>query len=165
MVEEKNNIPTKEGFKNTLQELFTLHTDKASNQEIIDSVRKDAVFKGPNLWILIFAIIICSVGLDINSTAVIIGGMLISPLMGPLIGIGMGVSRNDLDLIKTAGYNISVAIVLSVLTSAIYFYISPLHKVQSELLSRTSPAFWDVLIAFAGGFAGIIAYTRIEKNT
>lgn len=163
-MEENNKIATKEGFKNTFQELFNLHTDKASNQAIIDSVRKDAVFKGSNLWILIFAIIICSVGLDINSTAVIIGGMLISPLMGPLIGLGMGVSRNDLDLIKTSGYNISVAIVLSVLTSAIYFYISPLHKVQSELLSRTSPAFWDVLIAFAGGFAGIIAYTRKEKN-
>jgi len=151
-------------FKNDLKELFDLHQNKASNAEIIESIKNDVVFTGPNLWILIFAIIICSVGLDINSTAVIIGGMLISPLMGPILGIGLGISRNDIDLIKKAVYNLSIAIVLSIITSTIYFYISPLHKVQSELLSRTSPAFWDVIVAFAGGFAGIIAYTREEKN-
>lgn len=149
---------------NKLKELFDLKSDKASNQDIIDDIRKDSVFKGPNLWILIFAIIICSVGLDINSTAVVIGGMLISPLMGPLMGIGMGLSRIDLDLIKTSGYNILIAMALSIATSALYFFISPLDKVQSELLSRTSPAIWDVIIAISGGIAGIIAYTRKEKN-
>ncbi len=154
----------KKDFKTISKELFDLRIDKASNQEIIDDIKKDSVFKGPSLWILFFAIIICSIGLDINSTAVIIGGMLISPLMGPIMGIGMGLYRNDLDLLKTAGFNIFTAIVLSVLASALYFYISPLNKVQSELLSRTSPAVWDVLIAFSGGFAGIIAYTRKEKN-
>ncbi len=148
----------------TIRELFNLKTDKASNQEIIDDIKKDAVFKGTNLWILIFAIVICSVGLDINSTAVIIGGMLISPLMGPLMGIGLGLSRNDLDLVRISGYNIGVAMILSIITSALYFYISPLDKIQSELLSRTSPAIWDVIIAISGGFAGIIAYTRKEKN-
>jgi len=154
----------KKNFKTFTKELFDLSIDKASNQEIIDDIKKDSIFKGPSLWILFFAIIICSIGLDINSTAVIIGGMLISPLMGPIIGIGMGLSRNDLALIKTAGFNIMIAIILSILASALYFYISPLHKVQSELLSRTSPAVWDVLIAFSGGFAGIIAYTRKEKT-
>ncbi len=152
------------GFKLFIKELFDLKIDKASNQDIIDDIKKDSVFKGPNLWILFFAIIICSIGLDINSTAVIIGGMLISPLMGPIMGIGMGLSRNDLDLIKTAGINMMTAVILSVLASALYFYISPLNKIQSELLSRTTPAVWDVLIAFSGGFAGIIAYTRKEKN-
>ncbi len=155
---------SKKDFKTISKELFDLRIDKASNQEIIDDIKKDSVFKGPNLWILFFAIIICSIGLDINSTAVIIGGMLISPLMGPIMGIGMGLYRNDLDLLKTASFNISIAIILSILASALYFYISPLNKVQSELLSRTSPAVWDVLIAFSGGFAGIIAYTRKEKN-
>ncbi len=154
----------KKDLKTISKELFDLRIDKASNQEIIDDIKKDSVFKGPSLWILFFAIIIVSIGLDINSTAVIIGGMLISPLMGPIMGIGMGLYRNDLDLLKTAGFNIFTAIVLSVLASALYFYISPLNKIQSELLSRTSPAVWDVLIAFSGGLAGIIAYTRKEKN-
>ncbi len=161
---DKTSMENNKSMSQKIKELFNLNTDKASNQEIIDDIKKDAVFKGTNLWILIFAIIICSVGLDINSTAVIIGGMLISPLMGPLMGIGMGLSRNDLDLLKTSGYNIGIAIVLSIITSALYFYISPLDKVQSELLSRTSPAIWDVIIAISGGFAGIIAYTRKEKN-
>jgi len=161
---DKNNTETKKSIATIIKELFDLKTDKASNQEIIDDIRKDVVFKGTNLWILIFAIIICSVGLDINSTAVIIGGMLISPLMGPLMGLGLGLSRNDLELLKTSGYNIGIAMILSIITSALYFYISPLDKVQSELLSRTSPAIWDVIIAISGGFAGIIAYTRKEKN-
>jgi len=161
---EKEKFNYFQKIKSDFKTIFDLNHNKAPNQEIIDDIKNDVEFKGPNLWILIFAIIICSVGLDINSTAVIIGGMLISPLMGPILGIGLGVSRNDIDLIKLAIYNISIAIVLSIITSSIYFYISPLHKVQSELLSRTSPAFWDVLIAFAGGFAGIIAYTRKEKN-
>ncbi len=161
---DKNDTTDRKSFSIRIKELFDLKSDKASNQEIIDDIKKDVVFKGTNLWILIFAIIICSVGLDINSTAVIIGGMLISPLMGPLMGLGLGLSRNDLDLLKTSGYNIGIAMVLSIITSALYFYISPLDKVQSELLSRTSPAIWDVIIAISGGFAGIIAYTRKEKN-
>ena len=160
----KNNPGLRAFISNLYDELFNLQIDKASNQDIIDDIRKDSVFKGPNLWILIFAIIICSIGLDVNSTAVIIGGMLISPLMGPLIGVGLSISRFDLELLKKSSFNIFVAIILSVITSFVYFLISPLNKAQSELLSRTSPAIWDVLIAFAGGLAGIIAYTRKEKS-
>lgn len=151
-------------IKNDIKKLFNLQENKASNAEIIENIKNDVSFTGPNLWILIFAIIICSVGLDINSTAVIIGGMLISPLMGPILGIGLGISRNDIQLIKKALHNLSIAVVLSIVTSTLYFYISPLHKIQSELLSRTSPAFWDVIIAFSGGIVGIVAYTREVKN-
>ena len=97
------------------------------------------------------------VGLNVNSTVVIIGAMLISPLMGPILGIGMGVGINDFELIKKSLKNLAVAIVISVITSATYFLISPLSDAQSELLARTTPTIYDVFIALFGGFAGIVA--------
>ena len=108
--------------------------------------------------------IIASIGLNINSTAVVIGAMLISPLMGPIMGIGLGAGINDFALIKKSAKNLGVAAFLCILTSAMYFYITPLHEAQSELLARTQPRLWDVLIASFGGFAGIVAGSRKEKS-
>ena len=147
-----------------LKDRFNLEEDKASERDTISEIQKGVVFRGTNLWILIFAILVCSVGLNVNSTAVIIGAMLISPLMGPIMGIGVGVGINDFELIIKALKNIGIAAALSVLTSMTYFFISPLSDVQSELLARTQPTLWDVLIAFFGGLAGIIAGSRKEKS-
>ncbi len=117
-----------------------------------------------NLWVLIFAIFIASIGLNMNSTAVVIGAMLISPLMGPIIGLGVGIGINDFDLIKKALRNLAIATVISLIASTIYFAITPLSDARSELLARTTPTIWDVFIAFFGGLAGIIAYTNKQKG-
>ena len=147
-----------------LKDLFNLSEGKERDEITIEEVKKGVVFKGTNLWILIFAILIASIGLNVNSTAVVIGAMLISPLMGPIIGIGMGAGINDIDLIKKAIKNLSVAVLISVITSALYFFITPLHEAQSELLARTTPTIWDVLIGLFGGLAGIVAGSRREKS-
>lgn len=136
---------------------FNILPDKENEQEIISQISSGVSFRGANLWVLIFAIFIASLGLNVNSTAVIIGAMLISPLMGPIIGMGLAVGINDLDLLKRSTKNYGVATLISVLTATVYFLISPLSEVQSELLARTSPTLYDVLIAFCGGAAGIIA--------
>jgi len=143
---------------------LNIREDKADNHEIIQTILKGVVFKGVNLWTLIFAIIIASIGLDVNSTAVIIGAMLISPLMGPIMGIGLGAGIGNLALVKKAGKNLLLASGIALLTSTTYFVLSPLHLAQSELLARTSPTIWDVLIAFVGGTAGIVASTRKQFN-
>ena len=136
---------------------FNLLPDKDDEQAIIQQINHGISFRGANLWVLIFAIFIASLGLNVNSTAVIIGAMLISPMMGPIIGMGLAVGINDIDLLKRAAKNYSVATVISVLTATLYFLITPLSEAQSELLARTSPTIYDVLIAFCGGAAGIIA--------
>jgi uncharacterized hydrophobic protein (TIGR00271 family) len=123
----------------------------------IESVRYGANMSGANLWVLVLAIFTASLGLNVNSTAVIIGAMLISPLMGPIIAIGMGVAIHDFTLVYKALKNFLLAFGLSILTSSIYFFISPLKVPGSELLARTSPTIYDVMIAIVGGLAGIIA--------
>jgi uncharacterized hydrophobic protein (TIGR00271 family) len=143
-----------------LSDRFNLDEDKANENEIVDAIKKGVEFRGINLWVLIFAIFIASIGLNVNSTAVIIGAMLISPLMGPIMGIGLGIGINDFDLIKKAYKNLAIATVIGVATSAIYFLISPISDAQSELLARTTPTIWDVMIALFGGLAGIVATTR-----
>ena len=114
--------------------------------------------------ILVLAILIASLGLNTNSTAVIIGAMLISPLMGPIIGIGLGVGICDFALIKRALRNLVMAAGFSVVASTIYFIISPVSEGHSELLARTSPTIYDVLIGFVGGFAGILAIGSTSKG-
>ena len=136
---------------------FNILSDRENEQEVIAQISNGVSFRGANLWILIFAIFMASLGLNVNSTAVIIGAMLISPLMGPIIGMGLAVGINDLDLLKRSAKNYGLATLISVLTATAYFLISPLSEVQSELLARTSPTLYDVLIAFCGGAAGIIA--------
>ncbi len=147
-----------------LKDRFNLNDDRADESLITENIKKDVNFKGTNLWTLIFAIMIASIGLNVNSTAVIIGAMLISPIMGPIMGIGLGSATNDFDLMRAGFKNLMVAAVISILTSAIYFYITPLHEVNSELLARTNPSVWDVLIAFFGGLAGIVAGTRRQAG-
>lgn len=147
-----------------LRDRFNLDDDKAHEADTIAEIKRQMVFRGTNLWILIFAIMVASVGLNVNSTAVIIGAMLISPLMGPIMGVGLGIGINDFDLILKALKNLGVAVAISIITSALYFAISPLNDAQSELLARTSPTLWDVLIAFFGGLAGIVAGSRKEKS-
>jgi uncharacterized hydrophobic protein (TIGR00271 family) len=150
---------------NRIRVYFNLMPDKDDEQAIIQQISRGASFRGANLWVLIFAILIASLGLNVNSTAVIIGAMLISPLMGPIIGMGLAVGTNDLNLLKKAVKNFSVATVISVLTATLYFLITPLGEAQSELLARTSPTLYDVFIAFCGGAAGIIALcTRGKGN-
>lgn len=148
-----------------LRDRFSLEEDKADEEVIILTIGRNIEFRGLNVWTLIFAIFIASIGLNVNSTAVIIGAMLISPLMGPIMGVGLGVGINDLTLILRALKNLSIAVVLSLLTSTVYFLLSPLHIAQSELLARTSPSVWDAFIAFFGGLAGIVAGASREKVT
>jgi uncharacterized hydrophobic protein (TIGR00271 family) len=144
---------------------FNLMPDKEDEREIVEQISSGVSFRGAQLWVLIFAIFIASLGLNVNSTAVIIGAMLISPLMGPIIGMGLAVGTNDLDLLRRAAKNFGVATLISVLTATVYFLITPLGEAQSELLARTSPTLYDVLIAFCGGAAGIIALcTRGKGN-
>ncbi|MBQ6761467.1 MAG: DUF389 domain-containing protein [Bacteroidales bacterium] len=123
-------------------------------------------FRGPNVWILAFSIIIASVGLNVNSTAVIIGAMLISPLMGPIIGLGLALGTNDLDLLKLSFKNLLVMVLISLVASTLFFLISPLDLINpTELEARTSPTIYDVLIALFGGLAGILENSRREQGT
>ena len=147
-----------------LADRFSLHEDSAHDTAIIESISKNVEFKGSNLWSLIFAIFIASIGLNVNSTAVIIGAMLVSPLMGPIMGVGLGLGINDIELIRRALKNLLIAVIISVGVSAFYFFVTPLHEAQSELLARTTPSIWDVFIAFLGGLAGIVGGTRKEKS-
>ncbi len=150
-------------FVRYVSDLFHLR-DEADEEGTITDIKRSIEFRGANLWALVFAVFIASVGLNMNSTAVIIGAMLISPLMGPIMGMGLALGTNDLDLLKRSMRNLGVAVVISVLTSALYFVITPLDQAQSELLARTQPTIFDVLIAIFGGSIGIIASSRKEKT-
>ena len=151
-------------FKKVLNKYFNLLPDKENEQAVIEQVKGSIAFRGTNLWILMFAILIASLGLNVNSTAVIIGAMLISPLMGPIIGMGLSVGISDTELLKHALKNYGVATLISVVTATAYFFLSPLSEAQSELLARTSPTLYDVLIAFCGGAAGVLALTTKSKG-
>ena len=148
-----------------LKQLFDLRPDQGDSDAIDEAMRAGQRIGGTNLWILIFAILIASVGLNVNSTAVVIGAMLISPLMSPLLAIGYGAGVGDYVLIRAAARSLAIFVVLSLITSSLYFFISPLSQAQTELVARTSPTLWDVLIAFFGGCAGVIAQTRKSGST
>lgn len=143
---------------------FTLTAQLVPQADAEKSIRDDVTFRGINIIILVLAILIASLGLNTNSTAVIIGAMLISPLMGPIIGLGLGVGIHDFDLLKRCLRNLVIAAGFSVLASTIYFLISPVAEGHSELLARTSPTIYDVLIGFFGGGAGIIAIGARHKG-
>ncbi|SFH93974.1 DUF389 domain-containing protein [Halpernia frigidisoli] len=147
-----------------LLDYLQLHQGEESKSKVMESVRSQISFRGANLWILACAIFIASVGLNVNSTAVIIGAMLISPLMGPIVGTGFALGTYDFTLLRKSINNLLIATFVSLLVSTAYFYLSPFKEVQSELLSRTSPTIYDVLIAFFGGLVGVIAITRVEKG-
>lgn len=147
-----------------LLQLINLESDLDNFDNIHDTIEKELVFKGSNLWILVFAILVASVGLNMNSTAVIIGAMLISPLMGPINGIGYSIATYDMPLFRQAMKNFSFAVLAGLIASTTYFAISPISTAHSELLARTSPTIYDVLIAFFGGMAGIVAITSKKKG-
>ena len=136
---------------------FRSDTDRDST---IEAIVRDIPFKGATAWILICSIFVASIGLNANSTAVVIGAMLISPLMGPILGIGLSIAINDIDTLKKSLINFGVMILLSVLTAFLFFWLFPLREESSELLARTKPDIRDVLIAFFGGLALIIARTK-----
>ena len=136
-----------------------------NQNEVSDDIKNNINFTRHNAWILVFAIILASIGLNTNNKAVIIGAMLISPLMGPILGLGLSTATNDYPTLFRSLRNLSIAVVLSILTSTIYFLLTPIKEAQSELLSRTEPSLFDVLIALVGGFAGIVAGMKKEKYT
>jgi uncharacterized hydrophobic protein (TIGR00271 family) len=141
-----------------------LRSELEDFDKIHDEIKKGIVFKGTNLWILVFAIVIASVGLNMNSTAVIIGAMLISPLMGPINGIGYSIATYNLVLFKQAFKNFGFAVITGLVASTVYFAISPVSTAHSEILARTSPTIYDVLIALFGGLAGIVAISSKMKG-
>ena len=139
--------------------------DHVDTEAAIQRIRGGIAFRGPNVFILFCAIIIAAVGLNLNSIPVIIGAMLISPVMGPILGFGLGVGINDTSLVKDSAKNFLVMVVISILASTLFYLISPLQlEQQTELLARTNPTLYDVLIALFGGFAGILENSRKEKG-
>lgn len=143
---------------------FNLEPELENNDLIHEEILRGIPFKGTNLWILVFAIFIASVGLNMNSTAVIIGAMLISPLMGPINGMGYSIATYNFELFRSAIKNFTFAVIASLVTSTIYFSITPISTAYSELLARTSPTIYDVLVALFGGLAGIVALSSKQKG-
>ena len=153
-----------EFLKHRVLERFALGADAASQEEVNSNIHKGITIRGTNLWVLIFAIFIASLGLNTNSTAVIIGAMLISPLMGPIIGMGYSMGVYDFNLLKESLRNFLFMVVVSLITSAVFFTLPLITSTQSELLARTQPTTYDILIALFGGLAGMVAQTRKERT-
>lgn len=151
-------------FVEILKKYFNAMPDKENENDTVKEISRNVTFQGANLWVLVFAIFIASLGLNVNSTAVIIGAMLISPLMGPIIGMGLAIGINNLELLKRSAKNYLVATIISIITASVYFLLTPLDEAQSELLARTSPTLYDVLIALFGGAAGILAISTKGKG-
>ena len=140
--------------------------DHIDTEDAAQRIKSGIWFRGPNVWILAFSIVIASAGLNVNSTAVIIGAMLISPLMGPIIGLGLALGTNDVDLLKLAAKNLLVMVVISLIASTLFFLLSPLELINpTELQARTRPTIYDVRIALFGGLAGILENSRKERGT
>ena len=151
-------------IRHRVLERFALGADAATQEEVNSNIQKGIMIRGTNLWVLIFAIFIASLGLNTNSTAVIIGAMLISPLMGPIIGMGYSMGVYDFALLKESLRNFLIMIVVSLVTSAIFFTLPLISSTQSELLARTQPTTYDILIALFGGLAGMVAQTRKDRT-
>lgn len=143
---------------------FKMFTEKEDFLTVKNNIEAAIPFRGTNLWVLIFAIVIASLGLNMNSTAVIIGAMLISPLMGPIMGMGFSLGIKDPGLLRKAVANYVFATLVGLAASTVYFWVSPISEAHSEILSRTSPTIYDVLIAFFGGLAGIFATSSKLKG-
>ncbi|MDY0780035.1 DUF389 domain-containing protein [Tenacibaculum sp. IB213877] len=148
-----------QSIKKFLFELLDFRND-TDQEATIEAIKNDISFKGATAWILICSIFVASIGLNANSTAVVIGAMLISPLMGPILGVGMSIAINDIDTLRKSLINLAIMIVLSLLTAFLFFFLFPLREETSELLGRVRPDIRDVLIAFFGGLALIIARTK-----
>ena len=153
-----------EFLRHRVLDRFALKDDAATQAEVNSNIHKGIMIRGSNLWVLIFAIFIASLGLNTNSTAVIIGAMLISPLMGPIIGMGYSMGVYDFNLLKESLRNFLFMVVVSLITSAVFFTLPLITSTQSELLARTQPTTYDILIALFGGLAGMVAQTRKERT-
>ena len=151
-------------MKEKIKEIFSISNDIADYKEIRERIVGGSSVTGTNLCILMLAILIASIGLNMNSTAVIIGAMIISPIMGTIQAMGYGVAASDIRQFKKAGIGFLFQIIICLITSTLYFKLSPISTETSELLARTQPNVWDVMIASCGGLAGIIGVTRKEKS-
>ncbi len=167
---EFHRLNLREDFSRFMRSLRILAHDTLHIKDGVDiegatkDIEKGIVFKGPSVWILVASIFIASIGLNSNSAAVVIGAMLISPLMGPILGVGLAVGTYDWALLKRAMKFLGIAVGISILTSTFYFWLTPIKDAHSELLARTSPTLLDVLIAIFGGIAGIVAGSQKEKT-
>ena len=150
-------------LKQTLSRIFSLHADSASHEEIRDRILAGGQVTGTNMCVLICAILIASVGLNTGSAAVIIGAMLISPLMGSLLAMAYGTVAVHRHLLRRQIYGFISQIIVSLMVSTLFFLLSPVNTPSPELLSRTNPTFFDVIVAISGGLAGIIGNTRRDK--
>lgn len=149
---------------NRWNNLIDLKGDSAPMEVINQRILSDATIEGTNLIVLVMAIMIACIGLNLNSVAVIIGAMLISPLMGGIVATGYGMATYDVPFIRKSLIKLSFQVVLAVLTASIYFLLSPLTSPTDEMLARTTPTIWDVLVTFCGGIAGAVGNTRKEKS-
>lgn len=163
-IDKKSDPMTIKTFFKYFIEYFNIQHELEDKENIHNEIKKGIEFKGTNLWILVFAILVASIGLNMNSTAVIIGAMLISPLMGPITGMGYSIAIYDGVLFSRSMKNFSFAVITSLITSTLYFALTPISTAYSELLARTSPTIYDVLIALFGGGAGIIALISKQKG-
>lgn len=143
---------------------FNLQIGEEDKDKVLTNIHSSISFSGANVWILACAIIIASVGLNVNSTAVVIGAMLISPLMAPIVGAGFALAMFDFPLLRKSLKNLLISTLIGLVFSFLYFLLTPFKEAQSEILARTSPNIYDVLIAFSGGLVGVIAVTRVEKG-
>ena len=153
-----------DSLRRFLRDRVDLGEDSALQDEVVDYICRGVDFRGTNLWVLIFATFVASLGLNVNSTAVIIGAMLISPLMGPIMGVGLSVGMNDFELMKRSLKSFLITTAFSVTTATVFFLFTPIAEAQSELLARTSPTIYDVFIALFGGLAGVVALSTKEKG-
>jgi uncharacterized hydrophobic protein (TIGR00271 family) len=163
----ENKTTSREFVSNAIDFVKALTNFKtgADVEGTIEGIKRDIDFKGHNVYILICSIIIASIGLNVNSVAAIIGAMLISPLMGPILGMGLAIGTHDFKVLTRSLKSFGVAVAVSLIASSIYFFLTPIKGQSSELLARTTPTLLDAFIAIFGGFAGIIAGSRKEKST
>lgn len=151
-------------IKRYLRTIINLKTDQEAEQITHDEIKSGAIFKGTNLWIMAFAIFISCIGLNINSKAAVIGAMIISPLMGPIFGIGFSLGTSNGNLLKLSVKNAFRIVIVSILCSTLYYFLSPYHIATDELLSFSKPTIFDIFLAFIGGMAGMIAISRHDGN-
>lgn len=151
-------------IKRYLKTVLNLKTDQEAEQITYDEIKSGVVFKGTNLWIMAFAIFMACIGLNINSKAAVIGAMIISPLMGPIFGIGFSLGTSNTTLLKLSLRNVFRIVIISILCSTLYYLLSPYHIATDELLSFSKPTIFDIFLAFIGGMAGMIAISRHDGN-
>ncbi len=152
-----------ENLSEFLSDIFNIRTG-LDRKGTVDEIVNNKEMKGSNVWLLVCSIMVASIGLDLNSQAVIIGAMLISPLMSPILGVGLGIGINDRSVLSISLKHLGVATVITLITSTLYFYLTPLGTATEQIIARTSPGFLDVLVAFFGGVAGIVSSSREEKS-